>query len=609
VSTVSTLTCVTSQGREIRMDLASLVSADLQETTRVEANRWIKRLRLVRYGEGTMRERFMYRGDSLWWFSELYLHKMRRLEKAIATIVALEEACARHAPARLIVEATDGAAVHAALAFGQAHRRQVDVRGTTGVGASNPRWSSYLIGLTATLSRLRPTRRPVPTERPAVATFVHTAFWPLAADADDPRRERYIGLVLDALAQRLAPNDLFFVGVGPRRNFRARRWWDPMTRPGARRLTTPIEQLAPRRALEGALDLWRTRRALARALTDGDDIRSAGVVRGCDLWPVLREQLEEIALLQWPWSARAMDEAGAALDALAPEVVVTYAEAGGWGRAIVIEARRRGVRSVGIQHGFIYRHWLNYLHEPDELAPLGVDRGFPLPDRTLVFDRYAAEHLETHGHFPAARLAITGNAGLEALSTRLATCRSEDRRDARGRIGVRDDQALALLAAKFTEIRGELPALVAAVSGLPHVHLVIKPHPAETAAVYESAARGAGNVSVAPADMDLAELLSAADGLVTMNSTVAIDGLALGIPALVVGLPNNLSPFVSAGVMLGADASEKIRVGLETLLYDREARQRLADSAERFVSRYGMRSTGRAAECAADEILGLTKAT
>ena len=63
-----------------------------------------------------------------------------------------------------------------------------------------------------------------------------------------------------------------------------------------------------------------------------------------------------------------MDEAGAALDRLAPDVAVTYAEAGGWGRALMLEARRRGIPSVGLQHGFIYRHWLNYLHDADEMT-------------------------------------------------------------------------------------------------------------------------------------------------------------------------------------------------------------------------------------------------
>jgi hypothetical protein len=42
-----------------------------------------------------------------------------------------------------------------------------------------------------------------------------------------------------------------------------------------------------------------------------------------------------------------MDEAAAALDTCRPRVVVTYAEAGGWGRAIVLESRRRGIPTVG----------------------------------------------------------------------------------------------------------------------------------------------------------------------------------------------------------------------------------------------------------------------
>src|SRR6186713_157845 len=114
-------------------------------------------------------------------------------------------------------------------------------------------------------------------------------------------------------------------------------------------------------------------------------------------------------------SARAMDEAGAALDALSPQSVLTYAEAGGWGRALMLEARRRSIPSVGLQHGFIYRHWRNYLHEPDEIAPAGTERGCPIPDVTMLFDRYAEQHLREAGHFPPAALSVTGNARLDQL--------------------------------------------------------------------------------------------------------------------------------------------------------------------------------------------------
>lgn len=592
------ITCVSAQGREVDTDLPSLLTPALRETARVEANQWIKRLRLVRYGALTMREQFTYRGDSLWWFTELYLHKMRRLDRAVALTMALEVTRERYGPAAIHVAGDDQVDVATTLAFGAAHGLPF-VTAVARVARTSTAWQSYLIGLTARLSRWRPSAFATPAAHPAVAAFVHTAFW----QAPDPQDEGYIGPVLDALARRCGTGDLFFVGVGPRRNFRARRWWDPIapTAPTAAPIIA-IERLTPGGRLGDSLALWRQRNDLARQVTSGDNIRDAARFRGCDLWPVLRRELEEVALLQWPWSARALDEAGAALDVLQPKTVLTYAEAGGWGRALMIEARRRNIPSAGLQHGFIYRHWLNYLHEPDEMAPLGTDRGFPRPDRTLVYDGFAANHLRDAGHFPDTTLAVTGSPRLDDLIARMTTRRSE-RASIRRQLGVTDATPLALLAAKFVEIRDLLPAVIDAAAERPGLHLIIKPHPAETPAVYAPLIVGRTNVGLAPDGLDLADLLVAADGLVTMNSTVAIDGLVLGLPALAVGLPNNLSPFVDAGVMLGVEETEKIGQGLEALLYDRQVRTHLAAAADPFVRHYGLAPDGHAAQRAADEIL------
>ncbi len=595
------ITRVTPQGRRLEYDRASLVTPELREAARVETNQWIKRLRLVRYGSQTMRERFTYRQDSLWWFTELYLHKMRRLEAAVETLLALGIAYDLEGGS-FVVDTPDPAVREAAVAFGRARGVPIELRGA--VAPAGTRWASMLIDVTARLSRLR-AARVRPSRSPIVAAFVHTAFW----SAPDPRQETYIGAVLDALVHESGgADDLFFVGLGPRRNFRARRWWDPAA-PGSRIRSpvTSIERLAPAPALAGSRALWRTRHRLAADLTTGEEIRAAARIAGCDLWPVLKRELEAAALIQWPWSARAMDEAAAAFDALEPKVMLTYAEAGAWGRALVLEARRRGVRSVGIQHGFIYRHWLNYIHEPDEMHPAGGNPGFPLPDRTLLYDRCAAEQLATSGHFPEARLSVTGSARLEALAAQVVEQRPA-REQIRQRLGLRDGQRLAVLAAKFTEIGPTLPAVIDAASRVQDLRLVIRPHPAEVATVYAPLLANRTSASIAPAGAGLAELLAAADVVITMNSTVAVDGLVLGVPALVVGLPNNLSPFVEAGVMAGADGAEGIQRELESLLYDRQIRQELAERAREFAARYRLAPAPGAARRAAAEILVLAEA-
>jgi hypothetical protein len=593
---LTSITAIGSGGAGRALDTASLFSADTQDRVRVEANRWIKRLRLVPYGDVSMRERFTYRGDSLWWFTEIYLHKMRRLEDALAAIFMLEAAVEQTSPRRLLVTCARRTDAEAARAFAQARRLDVDVTPAAWRPARID--AGLLVGVSAVLSRLRPTPRP-PAGRARVAAFVHTAFWRSQSEADDGR-ESYIGDVLDAVASRVPRDDLRLVGVGPRRNFRTRRWWDPVVGRDTRRVT-PVEHYAPRAQLTEALALWRDRQRLAEALTTGDGIRAAGWYGDYDLWPVLSAELAEAARVQWTWSARAMDEARAALRAIRPDVAVTYAEAGGWGRALMLEARRLEIPTVGLQHGFIYRHWLNYQHDADEMAPLGADRGFPAPTRTLLFDRYAETTLATMGHFPPDALRVTGSPRLDELVARLESVRP-DRFSIRRQQGVTDDGRLLVLAAKASEIAPHLDALFAAVSALPGVRLIVKPHPAEPRDVYVRRLLPGAPVDVLDPQADLGRLLAVADGLVTMNSTVAIDALVLGVPVLVVGLPNNLSPLVDAGVMAGAP-DDRLGSGIETLLYDRTARQALLERGKVFAEAYQMRADGGAAGRAADDIL------
>ena len=606
----SRVTCISGQGAEREMPLSALVTPELAERARADTNAWSKRLRLVPYGPHggvSMRERFRYRDDSLWWFTELYLQKMRQLDQAMLTVLALDNVLEQHAPARLIVRAASAATALAARAFGAARNLPVELRGGT-PAPSKLFWPGAQVGITAALSRARkffngPAAK-AESGTGGIAAFVHTAFW--------RGQEGYIGPVLDAITLS-APGSLRLIGVGPQRNFTLRRWWDPVASPGVIGDTplTPIEHFAPMSALRESLALWRERSTLADALVSGDAIRAAANVHGCDLWPVLEHELRGVAEVQWPWSARAMDEAGAAIDALQCRTVVTYAEAGGWGRALMLEARRRGVRSAGVQHGFIYRHWLNYLHEPDEMQPLGADRGFPAPDKTLLFDRYAEAHLRSAGAFPADALVVTGSAGRDALVARVASCTAAERDAARLLAGVvRHKQKLAVVAAKFTEIRDALPALVGAIRAEPDIHLAIKAHPAEASEVYAPAVAGLTNVTILGADADLAALLAAADVLVTRNSTVAIDALViprgpsgLGLPTLVIGQPSNLSPFVDEGVMLGADDEVGISQVLQRLLYDPEVQARLGAATEAFVERYDLKARGTAAARAAGAIL------
>lgn len=598
-------------GAERTMTLADALDATATEQAHAGANAWIKALRHARVDGTTLRDRFTYRGDSLWWFTELYLHKRQEVLTWHAAAAAWRALVARERPASIGVSETadpaivllgrevarlTGVAWHGPARAPEAWRRTLRLR----LRARYLTWS-------ALASRQRASEAAAP-RLPAgsVLAFVHTAFWKARADGGEGE-EQYLGPVLREIEARAGRDRLALAGVGPRTNFRARRWWHAAVESSPHGRVLPIEGLSTRRDIAESTAMWRQRRRHQHALLASADLRALARMDGCDVWPLLRDELEGVTWLQWPWSARAMDEAGAALDRLAPSAVLTYAEAGGWGRAIVLEARRRHIPSIGAQHGFIYRHWLNYLHAEDEFAPSGInpgDEGFPAPTRTLLFDEFARRHLTTAGHFPDDRVRVTGSPGQQALRERAAAQDEETRTAARALVGASGGDRLVLVVTKHVQMRRAFPALVRAAASLPATRLVVKCHPAETPLPYERDAAGSPAVTIAPASADLAALLSVASVVVTVNSTVAIDAMTLGVPALVVDLPNNLSPFVEAGVMFGADGIDAIGPALRRALDDGAAREALRGRQRTFLAEFGGPADGAAAR-AADEVLRL----
>jgi len=589
-----------SGSRQARLE--DYLDAPDEEAAENDSYAWIKALRHLRVSGQTLRDRFTYRGDSLWWFAELYLHKEQAILSIFRAIRAAETLIRREQPVAVHLTGGSYATRVALAAVASAHRIRCDrVAEAALKRRAQMDARSTALALMAMASRGRPRRAPA-RKQTAVGAFVHRAFWKATGD-EDGSAESYIGPVLHELEMRL-PGGIEYVGVGPTTNFRARRWWRQSS-PKTRRIV-PIERLVPRRDLHDSWQLWKTRHAIRRELLSSEAIREAAVVRGYDCWPVVRDALEGIALLQVPWSARAMDEAGAALDAINPRVAITYAEAGGWGRALVLEARRRDVPTVGLQHGFIYRHWLNYRHESDEMAPSAaqpLDRGFPYPTLTLLFDRFAARHLIEAGRFPPHALAVTGSPRLDAIAAEAASLAPEALAKARREAGAAPQDALILVVSKYSQIRSQLPALLDAVRACRGAHAVIKTHPAETPEPYQAIADGMPNVRVLPASAPLGPLLKGSRVVVTVNSTIAIDAMVLGIPALAVGLPNNLTPFVDAGAMAGSGSDDEIAPALRRLLYDEGFRQQLESVAGAVTMRYGIVADGRSAERSASAIL------
>jgi len=541
----------------------------------------------------SFRELYDWKGVSLWWFAELFLHHSTEATRFVRVIEVMHRLLDAERPdeveahglpedeARLVARTCTARAVLFQPGPTRASRR----RAVSSV-QRRARWNDLKARASAAKATLAGAP-PVPTPGAPIALFLsHAAFWRERADtsAGESRTyEHYFDRLIPATGEdgALRPH---VVAVGPRAAFRRRGLgqrlsdWLRLREGGAEyvHVNGYFRGQVAAEARRGA--------ALARriwcALAGRPAVREAFSHRGVSFADLAEADLAATVLLQIPWAIRSYEEMAAALAAVRPAVACLYAESSGWGRAALAACRAAGVPTVAVQHGIVYGNYYSYVHDADEAE-------CPRPDRTAVFGEEARRLLVEMGRYRPESLVVTGSPKLDALEE---SARGWDAPALRASLGVGADERLLVVASRFRGIRrthqaigSALPDLLRAVDALGAVCL-IKPHPAEAPEDYARVLRetGAQRTRVLPTSTDLLRLLYAADALVTVESLSAVEALVLDRPVVVLNAPTNLRAMVEAGVALGVPAGEDPTDRLYRVLFDRGTREVLRIAREAY---------------------------
>lgn len=555
----------------------------------------------------SLRELLAWKGVSLWWFAELYLHHSTRAPARVRTIETLDRILERHAPSE--VEAAGLAAEDRVLLARTCTARGILFHGDA--GAERPALAARLVSLEGRWNSVKAVASAVkaaasgrvaaPPEdgRRRVLFLSHAAFWRVRRDPATGRRrpyEHYFDRLLPEVSADPALVSLV-LAVGPRAAFRRRGlrerlsdWLSLRADAGSYR---HVNRFTSWRVLRETLRATREVRSAWRRLRASPGVRQLFTHRGVGFADLAEADLAATLLLQLPWAVRSYEEMAEALAALRPAACCLYAESSGWGRAAVAACRAAGVPSVAVQHGILYPKYYSYRHEADEAD-------CPLPDRTALFGESARDFLLEKGRYPPGSLVVTGSPKFDEL---LRAARHWDRAELRRRFGAGPDEALLAVASRFRGIRethqsigSAFRALVRAVEATPGVRCVVKPHPAEPPDAYARVVRElrASRVAVLGPGADLMELLHAADALATVESLSAVEALVLGRPVLVLNMPTNLGELVAGGAALGVAEDEDPAPALRAVLLDAEARRRLGEARERYLSRVAAGVDGNA---------------
>jgi CDP-glycerol:poly(glycerophosphate) glycerophosphotransferase len=553
----------------------------------------------------SFRDLYAWKGVSLWWFAELFLHHSTEATRFVRVVEVVHRLLDAEKPdeveAHGLREDEAQLVARTCLARGVLFQRgpvRAGRRRRVSAVQRRERWNAVKAWATAAKAALSGPAPAPPRDRPAALFLSHAAFWRTreSAEAGAPQAyEHYFDRVIPALDAEGALRP-FVVAVGPRAAFRRRQMgdrvseWLRLESGGAdfvhvnRYFGGSVAREA-RRGAALARRIWREIGGLAA-------VRESFSHRGVAFADLSEADLCATVLLQLPWAIRSYEEMAAVLRAVRPAVVCLYAESSGWGRAALAASRAAGVPTVAMQHGIVYPNYYSYVHDEDE-------GGCPRPDRTAVFGEATRALLLEIGHYAPDELVVTGSPRLDLLQE---SARAWDGAATRAALGASAGEPLVVVASRYRGIRAThqsigsaLPALLAALEAL-GVNALIKPHPAESDADYLKVLRemGARRARVLPAATDLLRLLHAADALVTVESLAAVEAIVLDRPVVVLNTPTNLRAMVEAGVALGVPVGGDPTETLRRALFDEATRAALGAARERYRPRVAFGADGGA---------------
>ena len=564
-----------------------VLSADARQSVERDAMRWLKRMPGQLSGRRALAEALIADGVSLWWWVESPLwfgEASVRLSPPMPELLTQVEAV-RAAAEAASVERIAFSADHASLA-GAAIRELAQGMGlafggrTTGAGAKA---RIVDVARPAALRRVLLRRRsflpPVEPRPVRVLLVSHTNA--LRKVADDTR-DVYLGPLAEELAHRGVEARTCYVNAAADTNPRGDL--PPVRLPGGgffvdQSITeNPAGDLPAR--LRDVLDAWRDARSR---------FSSQWVWRGIPVASTFDGWLGRLIRRHAPSALYYTAVFKEIIAAWRPEVVVVTNETGYAGRAVVSAARSLGVRSVGVQHGLIGPHHVEYVHPAEAVAADNRWR-CPIPDVTAVDGEYFRSVLTGQSAYPAGSVVVTGQMRYEAsMAGRTPGGRRKD-------MILVATQPVSGMASWVTDV-------LDAVGSKREV--ILKVHPLEDEKSYRRVASGKGRKATVVRDADLFELLSTTSLLVTRSSTMIIEAALADCPVVVynpTGLPDPV-PFADFGGGTVARTPEELNEVLSDLIGGGQTRHSLEMGREAFLTQFAHGRLSGAASGVADVVL------
>lgn len=289
-----------------------------------------------------------------------------------------------------------------------------------------------------------------------------------------------------------------------------------------------------------------------------------------------------------------------------PDVILLIDEYNLIGRATVVAGKVYNVPTIAMQHGVFGPTELGYRHNLNEISLANDDKihNCPLPDKTAVFGPYYQKLLYGVGNYPKGNVIITGSPRYDSI----INMRNElNCTKIYAQLKLNPDKKLIVYTSQpIGKMENDriLSCILKSMTDFPNTQLVIKMHPSERLVNKELLAKFDVERVTIIKTIDIYELLSACDVMITPFSTTALEAMILDKPVITInltGLPDKI-PYAKSGAAIGVYNEEELTPALKSIFEDEAVKQELASKSKDFVFEHAYEMDGFASKRIAKSI-------
>lgn len=297
-----------------------------------------------------------------------------------------------------------------------------------------------------------------------------------------------------------------------------------------------------------------------------------------------------------------------------PDAVIVCGEFVVFERAIMAAAKLKGIPVLSVQHGIYSPYFIHYNYLPQDIGPNREATApySPVADKFAVYGQQDKDNFVQRGRIRESDIIVSGQPRYDILAR---ADKIFNREKTFKKLNLDLGKKLVTwmsLSQSFTPQENERnrKAVYNAIKPLKDVQLVIKLHPSED----QKAAQYRKDKSFKPTIVGgwgtlTFELLNASDVVITHYCSTAIEAIILNKPVIVIDFSGKLTwvPYVECGAAIGVHREEDLASIIERMLYDEEARQKLAEIQRRHACESGFLQNGQASQIVADLVTQMAK--